>query len=66
MASAPILLGETVASGSAPDDSEPILQALQHYWGYKSFRPGQEQIVRSIVSGRDAPGGKKYVSASPA
>ena len=29
-------------------------EALHHYWGYDSFRPGQENIVRSIASGRDA------------
>ena len=30
------------------------LQALQQYFGYPNFRPGQEQIVSSVVSGRDA------------
>jgi ATP-dependent DNA helicase RecQ len=29
-------------------------EALHRYWGYESFRPGQENIVRSIASGRDA------------
>jgi ATP-dependent DNA helicase RecQ len=29
-------------------------EALQHYWGYESFRPGQENIVKSITAGRDA------------
>src|SRR4030088_889221 len=28
--------------------------ALHRYWGYESFRPGQESIVKSIASGRDA------------
>ena len=28
--------------------------ALHRYWGYESFRPGQENIVRSIAAGRDA------------
>jgi len=28
--------------------------ALRRYWGYESFRPGQENIVRSIAAGRDA------------
>src|SRR6266699_453584 len=31
-----------------------FLDALHHYWGYESFRPGQENIVRSIAAGRDA------------
>src|SRR4029077_13173406 len=29
-------------------------EALHRYWGYDSFRPGQENIVRSIAAGRDA------------
>lgn len=29
-------------------------EALHRYWGYASFRPGQESIVKSIVAGRDA------------
>jgi ATP-dependent DNA helicase RecQ len=30
------------------------LEALHRYWGYEAFRPGQENIVKSIASGRDA------------
>jgi len=29
-------------------------EALHRYWGYDSFRPGQENIVKSIAAGRDA------------
>ncbi len=29
------------------------LDVLRRYWGYGSFRPGQEEVVRSILSGRD-------------
>jgi len=54
MASATLLAKENGISGFGPDDSESIVQALKRYWGYESFRPGQEQIVRSIVSSRDA------------
>ncbi|HXR09466.1 MAG TPA: RecQ family ATP-dependent DNA helicase, partial [Candidatus Acidoferrales bacterium] len=31
-----------------------FFEALHHYWGYEAFRPGQENIVRSIAAGRDA------------
>ena len=31
-----------------------ILDALRRYWGYDSFRPLQEKIVRSLLAGHDA------------
>jgi len=31
-----------------------LLGALGRYWGYDSFRPLQEGVVRSLLSGRDA------------
>jgi len=30
-----------------------LLAALRRYWGYDSFRPLQERIVRSLLGGRD-------------
>ncbi len=33
---------------------EDLYAALKRYWGYDSFRPLQERIVRSLVSGCDA------------
>ena len=30
-----------------------LLAPLQRYWGYSSFRPLQERIVRSLLAGRD-------------
>ena len=33
--------------------SPDLLGSLKRYWGYDSFRPLQERIVRSLVSGRD-------------
>src|SRR6266849_8440487 len=36
------------------EDAARFSEALHRYWGYESFRPGQENIVRSIASGRDA------------
>ena len=35
--------------------SEPV-DILKKYWGYDSFRPLQEDIVRSVLSGRDTLG----------
>jgi len=32
----------------------PLLSALHQYWGYSSFRPLQEQVVNSLLAGRDA------------
>ncbi len=31
-----------------------LLVTLQRYWGYDSFRPLQERIVRSLLDGRDS------------
>jgi ATP-dependent DNA helicase RecQ len=30
-----------------------VTSALKRYWGYETFRPRQEQIVRSLLDGRD-------------
>ena len=30
-----------------------LLTPLRHYWGYSSFRPLQERIVKSLIAGRD-------------
>jgi ATP-dependent DNA helicase RecQ len=48
-------LAPTMAEQNLPEQ-EPgrFSDALHRYWGYESFRPGQENIVRSIAAGRDA------------
>jgi ATP-dependent DNA helicase RecQ len=33
---------------------ETIKEILEKYYGYKSFRPGQEQVIESILKGEDA------------
>ena len=30
-----------------------LLAVMEKYWGYKDFRPGQEQIMLSVTEGRD-------------
>ena len=31
---------------------EALFKTLRHYWGYETFRPGQEAIVGAIRAGR--------------
>jgi len=38
----------------ASDRNALLHKVLRRYWGYESFRPGQEAIVRCLVAGRDA------------
>lgn len=33
--------------------NERILKILQDYWGYQSFRPPQDEIIRSVMKGTD-------------
>lgn len=42
----------TAALTPAPSNSR-FLEALHGYWGYNTFRPHQEEIVRALSSGRD-------------
>ena len=51
MASPSSLIAEQNFAERAP---ARFFEALHHYWGYESFRPGQENIVKSIAAGRDA------------
>ena len=34
-------------------DKDKIYAVLERYWGFASFRPVQEQIIRSVMAGRD-------------
>ncbi len=37
-------------------DSTVIRNILKKHWGYESFRPLQEDIIMSVLSGRDTLG----------
>src|SRR5271169_5701690 len=48
-------LAPPMAERNLPEQAPArFFEALHRYWGYESFRPGQENIVRSIAAGRDA------------
>src|SRR5580765_7667652 len=36
-----------------PESSPNLMETLRRYWGYDSFRPRQENIIRSLLAGRD-------------
>jgi len=36
-----------------PESSPNLLDPLHRYWGYHEFRPKQENIIRSLLAGRD-------------
>jgi ATP-dependent DNA helicase RecQ len=43
-----------MASGSTSDDLRPAIHSiLKQYWGFNAFRPLQEDIILSVLSGRD-------------
>jgi ATP-dependent DNA helicase RecQ len=47
-------LAAPMAERNLPEERAVLSEALHRYWGYESFRPGQENIVASIAAGRDA------------
>jgi len=46
-------MGTPVALSNRTQDSDKFAAALKKYWGYDSFRPRQEEVVRGLASGRD-------------
>ena len=54
MAAAPALADQSGEYSPAVGRSALLYEALHRYWGYETFRPGQEAIVRSLAAGRDA------------
>jgi len=39
-----------------PSQHKPILDVLKKYWGYEAFRPLQQDIIESVLDGRDTLG----------
>mmetsp|Transcript_88469 Transcript_88469/g.245707 ORF Transcript_88469/g.245707 Transcript_88469/m.245707 type:complete len:912 (-) Transcript_88469:101-2836(-) len=46
-----ILRGPATPAGAAPTQSP--LDSLKKYFGYDSFRPGQEEVVQAVLGGKD-------------
>jgi ATP-dependent DNA helicase RecQ len=54
LVSAAASASQRLENSSSLGASAAISDALHRYWGYETFRPGQEAIVRSLIAGRDA------------
>lgn len=39
-----------------PSQPKPVLDVLKKYWGYDAFRPLQQDIIESVLDGRDTLG----------
>jgi len=48
------LAGRASEADNPTESSLQLTDTLRRYWGYDTFRPGQEAVVRSIAAGRDA------------
>ena len=47
------MINNETASVGDSKENDPIYQALADVFGYRTFRPNQESIVRAILAGRD-------------
>jgi ATP-dependent DNA helicase RecQ len=54
MATPTTLPGSASEADNPTESSLQLTDTLRRYWGYDTFRPGQEAVVRSIAAGRDA------------
>src|SRR6267142_1892696 len=54
MGTSPALTVQCRENSPPFDNGTPFFEALHRYWGYETFRPGQEAIVRCLAAGRDA------------
>src|ERR1700674_3729373 len=52
MPAAPALTAQ-IRDNLPSNHTAPMYEALHRYWGYETFRPGQEAIVRCLAAGRD-------------
>ena len=34
-------------------DLTPALDSLKRHWGYDAFRPGQDEVVRAVLEGKE-------------
>src|SRR6266508_1714724 len=39
--------------GAAKEEGEGVRRALARYFGHEAFRPGQEEMIRAVLAGRD-------------
>jgi len=53
---APAEKSSLIADGAVPriDSDLDLMDPLRRYWGYSSFRPKQEDIIRSLLAGHDS------------
>src|SRR6267143_514374 len=54
MATVPAPADRSRERSPAFDHHALLYGALRRYWGYETFRPGQEAVVRCLAAGRDA------------
>src|ERR1700730_17445220 len=54
MAASIVVTNQGIETEMQSTSATSLAGTLRHYWGYDSFRPGQEAVVRSIAAGRDA------------